>query len=295
MNATTTTDTHDAIVTKCKSLLSRASFFAHLSKENPSKEQFFWKTACDFVNRASICGASCLSSLNNFERKMISTGIPLVIPISFFDNNDSVITPDQALSELDDTLHETDDHDRYVTAKRIERELIECRRELSAAKSTITSLTEHKERYEQRIAELVEKVATLQREKEGLCAQLSERNDEINDVIDRKLSILKDKLSRYMSENTRLHEELVAAGHYEEQVRTLEEERRVGATMTARKISSYENRLVEYQEELESLQHETQIYKDLLYKLGPTLTDEQSAIIVGEMEKNGGGGGEDEK
>lgn len=289
--------THDATITKCKSLLSRASFFAHLSKNNPAKEQVFWKTACDFIARASIVSkectectnkTTCLNSLNNFERKMLTTGIPLIVPVSFFESGDSA-KENEPLTTLDNTLHDTDDHDHYVASKRMERELVECRRELAKTKASVAILTEREERYEQRIEELNERVASMRQEKEKLCAQLEERNEEIGSVIETKLSTLKEKLNKYMTENAQLHDELVAARHFEEQVYTLKEEARLVAAVTARKISSYENRLGEHQDELESLQRETQSYKDLLYKLGSTLTDEQSAIIVAEMEKNGEG------
>lgn len=269
----------------CKTLLSRASFYANLCLQNPNKEATFWKTACDHVLKAHTVFVDRLAAndpaftpqnFNQWEREMLETKTPVVVPIVFFgdDNNGSnnttqthhppppawrtVETLQARIKELEDEKHRNETNLQHNH------------------KEDLTRMQMEHDEYRQRAER---QQSQLSQELKKMCKLVEHKDDEIEEVafVRRSLDTVKQRFDEYKAKN---HDEMQRL-YRELETKTFEtnqEQQRVQELQNEVRVALQETQRI--RQSIHDLERENQLLKHTLERLAPLMTDQQRDVIV---------------
>lgn len=293
----------------CKSILSRSSYFADLSTKNPSKEKAFWATACQYAQRAHQMfleevknnnPAYKRENFNVYEQRMLETGVPVIIQVSFFDDVDTKKTPSSLplppsawdeVSKLQSRIKELEDQAKSLvdttTVNKLQSELETMQQhheqyversqkqqtQLSTDLKRMSKLMEHKENE-------LEEMADLRQCLEGLKKKFDDYKSKNYQEIQRLYSELESKafeLETERSKTSDLHLEV------QECQRALELCKRLAieASQTYRKeLEEMWTKVEVLQADKDSLQQQNDLLKATWMKMAPSLSDEQQKLLM---------------
>jgi DNA repair exonuclease SbcCD ATPase subunit len=263
--------------TDYRTFLAKAARIATMCLQDKTKEQKLWKLACDYVLRAQDCKINW-NRLTELEVKMLETGIPHPILISFFDahvvlqNENSQLPPIPPapsnwwdIKKLNDRIAELEE----------ERALLPSPQEHERLKQTLASVTtlhqQHTERSGREQEQLQDELKQMRKavkDHEDTADEAEYRGYQVAKITKR----LQEYRERHRTEMDKMYVDLENA-HFE-----------LENAQHDNKNLKEQVRL--YQSKVEQVERHIVIYQEVCAEIVPTLNEHQSEMvnqIVGQL------------